>query len=119
MAVSSDYREFVLDQLADLPGLASRRMFGGVGLYADGLFFGLIDDDVLYLKVDDTNRGDFEQRGMDRFRPYADRPEESMSYYVVPADVLEDAETLCAWARRSMGVALVARRPTRPRRPRR
>ena len=116
MSVSADYHDFVVEQLAALPRLSSRRMFGGVGLYADGLFFGLIDDDVLYLKVDDTNRPDFERLGMSRFQPFADRPDKSMSYYTVPADVLEDAEQLCEWARRSMAAA-VRSGPRRPRKP--
>jgi hypothetical protein len=64
MAVSSGYQTFVLDQLRPtLPGVRAKRMFGGVGLYADELFFALIDDDVLYLKVDDETRPDFERRG--------------------------------------------------------
>ena len=45
-------------------------MFGGVGIYAKEAFFALVDDDVLYLKVDDSNRGDFEARGMSPFQPF-------------------------------------------------
>ena len=62
-------------------------MFGGAGLYHDGLFFGLIDDDALYLKVDDSNRIDFEARGKGPFRPFPDRPEAVMNYYEVPGEV--------------------------------
>jgi len=87
-------------------------MFGGVGLYADDLFFGLIDGDVLYLKADDSNRQAFVERGMNPFRPFPDRPEQSMSYYTVPADVLEDSGELCVWARRSMAAALQSSRHT-------
>jgi hypothetical protein len=57
MAVSSDYLDFVLEQLAPVGPLTSRKMFGGVGLYAQGLFFALIDDDTLYLKGDDACGG--------------------------------------------------------------
>ena len=68
MAVSPGYQTFVLDQLRRvLPGVRAKRMFGGVGLYADDLFFALIDDDVLFLKADDETRGDFERRGL---RPF-------------------------------------------------
>jgi DNA transformation protein and related proteins len=83
-------------------------MFGGVGLYCDEFFFGLIADDVLYLRVDDSNRADYTRRGMAQFRPYADRPHLSMSYYEAPADVLEDAGELVNWARRSVAVATQA-----------
>jgi DNA transformation protein len=108
MAVSRDFLTFVLEQLAGLPGVTSQRMFGGVGLYCDELFFGLIDDDVLYLRADETNRQDFLARGMGAFRPYADRPQVSMKYYEVPADVLENAAALIAWAARSVGAARAA-----------
>jgi DNA transformation protein len=71
MAVSSDYLQYVLEQLSGLGLVTSRRMFGCIGLYCDGLFFGLIDDDTLYFKVNDSNRAAYEARGMSRFRPSA------------------------------------------------
>ena len=111
MAVSSDYLDYVQDQLSGLGGVSSRRMFGGAGLYCDEFFFALIDDDTLYLRVNDANRADFTTRGMGQFRPYADRPELSMSYYETPADVLEDAAALVAWARRSVAAAMAAVKP--------
>ena len=95
----------VRDLLSGAPDLVEKRMFGGVGLYCDGRFFGLIDDDTLYLKVDDVNRGDFLARHMAPFRPYKDRPELSMSYYQAPVDVIEDPEQLVVWARASLRAA--------------
>ena len=91
MSVSQDYLQYVLEQLAGLGPVAPRRMFGGVGLYYDGLFFGLISADTLYFKVDESNRADYVARGMGQFRPFRDRPEVSMTYYELPADALEDA----------------------------
>ena len=111
MAVSSDYLDYVQDQLSGLGGVSSRRMFGGVGLYCDEFFFALIDDDTLYLRVNDANRADFTTRGMGQFRPYAERPELSMSYYETPADVLEDPAQLVSWARRSVAAAMAAVKP--------
>src|SRR5262245_10440409 len=108
MAVSNDYAEFVLEQLSGLPALVAQPMFGGVGLYCDELFFGLIFDDVLYLKVDPSNLMDYEALGMRRFAPYPDRPSVKMAYYEVPADVLEDREKLAVWARKSVHVASAA-----------
>jgi DNA transformation protein len=96
----------------------SRRMFGGAGLYCGEYFFGLISgDDVLYLRADDTNRADYIARGMAAFRPYRDRPLVSMHYYEVPAEVLEDARQLSAWAQRSVSAAQASeqRAPRRPR----
>jgi DNA transformation protein len=111
MAVSSDFLTLVLEQLGGLAGVTSQRMFGGVGLYCDELFFGLIADDVLYLRADDANRADYTARGMSPFRPYADRPQLSMKYYETPAEVLEDPSELVAWAQRSLEAARAAGPP--------
>jgi DNA transformation protein len=118
MAVSSSFLDFVIEQLAGLGRIRSKRMFGGVGLYCDELFFGLLDDDALYLKVDDSNRGDFTGRGMKAFHPFRDKPEYSMSYYQVPAETIEDAEDLVRWARKSVRVAAVAPAKSSRRKPR-
>ena len=69
MTASADFLAYVLEQLAGLPAVTSQRMFGGVGLYCDERFFGLIADDVLYLRADDANRADYLARGMSAFRP--------------------------------------------------
>jgi len=114
MPVSSDYLSYVLEQLAGLPRVTSRRMFGGIGLYSDGLFFGLIDNDTLFFKVNDSNRGDYVARNMAAFRPFPDKPDLSMSYFTVPADALEDRDELAVWARKSIAVAASSHRP-RPR----
>lgn len=110
MSVSNDYLQYVLEQLSELEHVTSRRMFGGVGLYCDGFFFGLIDNDTLYFKVDDSNRSNYEARGMSRFRPYPDKPDISMTYYEVPAEALEDHEELIVWARGSVAVAMASSR---------
>jgi DNA transformation protein and related proteins len=108
VAVSADFLAYVLEQLARVEGVSSRRMFGGAGLYSDECFFGLIAADTLYLRVDDANRARFTARGMDRFRPYAERPELSMNYYETPAEVLEDPEELSLWAAESIAAARAA-----------
>jgi len=112
MRVSGSFRDFVLDQLATLPGLRDRSMFGGVGLYAGEVFFGILASDVLYFKTDDSNRRDYEQAGSGPFRPYADRTM-TMPYYAVPIAVVEDAPTLVTWATRALKVAAAARKPAR------
>lgn len=104
MPVTPSYRTFVLEQLSRLGPVSARAMFGGLGLYHDGLFFGLVDDDTLYLKVDDNTRGDYEAAGMSPFRPSADEGP-SLGYYEVPGDVLEDRGTLREWAAKAVEVA--------------
>ncbi|HEY7614848.1 MAG TPA: TfoX/Sxy family protein [Gemmatimonadales bacterium] len=114
MSVTEGFRTFVLEQLArTTPRLRARNMFGGVGLYCGELFFALMDDDTLYLKVDENNRPRFEARGMSPFRP-AGEAGEVMRYYEVPADVLEDAELLAPWAAEAVEVARRARSRKRP-----
>jgi DNA transformation protein and related proteins len=103
MSVSEGYRTYIVDQLGTLPALSTRRMFGGLGLYSGEWFFALIDDDVLFFKVDDANRDDYTSRGMKAFMPFPGQP--SLGYFQVPEDVIEEAEELTRWARRSVEVA--------------
>jgi len=114
MSVSDDYRDFVLEQLAPAGRVTARRMFGGVGLYLDGLFFALIDGDTLYFKADDATRARFQRAGSRPFCPFPDRPDYQMGYWQVPAEVLEEADELKAWAREAMAVALRSRSAPRP-----
>jgi DNA transformation protein len=103
MSVSDGYRIYIIEQLSALPALSTRRMFGGIGIYSDAVFFALIDDDVLFFKVDDANRDDYVSRGMKAFMPFPGQP--SLGYFQVPAEVIEEAEELARWARRSVEVA--------------
>jgi DNA transformation protein len=108
LKVSASFRAFVLDQLDGLGDIAPRAMFGGVGLYRQGVFFGIIAGDVLYFKVDAVSRRDFERSGSRPFKPYADRSG-SKTYYAVPAEVLESPPELAAWARKAIRAATPAR----------
>jgi len=101
---SDAFRDFVLDMLCELGDVAPRSMFGGTGLYWRGCFFGLIARDVLYLKVDDETRGEFERMGSTPFKPYPDRPG-TMQYYAVPLEVLESPLDLSEWARKAVATA--------------
>ena len=104
LKVSEGFKSFVLDQLEEVGDVTPRSMFGGVGLYHRGVFFGIMARDTLYLKVDDQNRSDYDSAGMKPFRPYAHRSG-TMEYYAVPVNVLESASELAAWARQSIAVA--------------
>jgi DNA transformation protein len=109
MPVSEGYLTYVLDQLRPIvPGIRVRRMFGGVGLYATDLFFAVIDDDVLYLKVDDATRGEYEARGMPPFSPIEGHA--SMNYSQLPEEILEERDELHRWTSRSLDVARSAKR---------
>jgi DNA transformation protein len=103
LKVSAAFRDYVLAQLEELGEVTARAMFGGIGLYRRGVFFGIIAGDVLYFKVGEANRRDFERYAAPPFRPYPDRP--STKYFAVPVDVLENAQDLAAWARKSLRAA--------------
>jgi DNA transformation protein len=109
MAVSEGYLTYVLDQLRPIvPGIRVKRMFGAVGLYATDLFFAIVDDDVLYHKVDDTTRPEYEARGMPPFRPF--ELHASMNYSQLPEEILEEREALQLWTSRALDVARSAKR---------
>jgi DNA transformation protein len=114
MPVSEGFKTFIIGQLDRLPTITSRHMFGGAGIYSEGLFFALIAGDVLYFKVDDSNRQDFEAEGMEPFRPYND--ERSMNYSEVPIDVIEDPERLAEWAQKALLIAREAAKKKRKKR---
>jgi DNA transformation protein len=102
---SAGFEAFVLDQLEDLGDVTSRKMFGGVGLYCRGVFFGIVARDALYLKVDEQTRGAFEAAGSIPFRPYETGGGGTIRYYSVPVAVLESAPELTRWARQAVKVA--------------
>ena len=90
------FRDFVLDQLADLRGVTVKAMFGGCGLYRDRTFFGIIHKGRLYFKTDETGRKVYLSRGMRPFRPNAKQI--LKTYYEVPVEIIEDGEQLNQWA---------------------
>ena len=105
MAVTREYIEYVVDQLRDLGSVRSKRMFGGAGLYHNGVFFALVADDVLYFKVNDADRQVYIDAGSEPFKPFGSY---AMGYYEVPADVLEDPRELSIWAGRALAAAMMS-----------
>jgi DNA transformation protein len=105
MAVSDEFLDYVVDQLRAWGTVSVRRMFGGAGLYRDGKMFGLVADDVAYLKVDDSNREDFVKAGSGPFNPYPEKGLNAvMSYYEIPPEVLENPVELARWAQRALAI---------------
>lgn len=114
MAVSPGFEVFALDLLGRVVSVTSRPMFGGLTFFHEGRAFALADDDRLYLKVDDHNRGAFEAAGSGPFLPFGD-PARPMAYWEVPAEALEDPEALAPWVDGALAAA--ARKPARRRKP--
>lgn len=115
MAVNEGFKDYIVDQLEQLGWVTVKKMFGGAGIYYDGLIFGLLADDILYFKVDDSNRSDYERAGMKPFRPFEDKPM-IMPYYEVPVDILEDRELLADWARKALSAS--SNKPPKPKKKR-
>ena len=110
MSVTDEFLTYLKDQLADMGPVASRRMFGGAGLYCDELMFAIVAEDVLYFKVGDSNRADYEAAGMGPFVFISDRGQSTMSYYEVPVEVLENKEKMSQWALEAFDVARAAKK---------
>ncbi len=107
---------FLVDELAPLGPVAVRRMFGGGGVFIDGLMLALISDDRLYFKVDDVLRPRFEAAGLQPF-VYARKTGKPvvMSFWQAPEDVFDDADALRDWASYALAAARRAQK-TAPRR---
>ena len=106
MKASQEYLDFVLDKLSLIGDIKSRAMFGGYGIFHEGLMFALISEDILYFKVNESNR-DIYKRAESRPFPHG------ISYWEVPADVLENNTKLHEWANISIEIAQEAARKKR------
>lgn len=104
MAISENYLNYITDQLSAFGTFEIKKMFGGVGIFRDGLMFGMIGSDIFRLKVDEENRQDFEEKGMQPF--YSEKMKKGMPYWEVPVNVLEDRSELAKWAQKSFKAAL-------------
>jgi len=109
MPVTAEYRDFVLEQLGRVLPVTWRPMFGGVGVYHEGFFFALMDDDTLYFKTDGESQAQYEAMGMEPFRPFGPDAK-PMAYHQLPGDLLESPELLRPWMDRALEVARRARR---------
>ncbi len=107
MGFTQEYRADVEEKLSMVVPLQSKAMFGGVGIYSEGLFFALIAEDRFFLKVSDLNRPDFEAAGMKPFYPFeGDKP---MHYWELPAGLLDNPDELKPWIDKALAVAEQAR----------
>ncbi len=103
------FTELCIEMLSPLGPVRTRAMFGGRGIYVDGLFMALIDDGQLFLKADDTTRERFVAAGCAPFTyPMKDGTHQSLSYYRPPEEALESPPLMLPWARLAFEAALRA-----------
>src|SRR5262245_20497749 len=106
MAKSSPLLDYLVDHLAPLGEARGRAMFGGFGVYLDGLIIGIIAFDTFFLKTDETNRPAFEAAGAQPFAyQRGGEPAVSTTYWECPADVLEEPDRLREWTAKSLAVS--------------
>ena len=111
MPVSREEKEFVsyvVELMQVIGPVIARGMFGGHGLFLNGLMFALIADSVLYLKVDQDSSKAFKSRGLEPFSYNKKGKEYRMSYYQAPEEVFEDQDEMTTWANRAYSAAVHA-----------
>ncbi|MGH8679937.1 MAG: TfoX/Sxy family protein [Burkholderiales bacterium] len=109
MKSTRDFADYAVELLGTVGHVAARRMFGGYGLYCDGVMFALIADDVLYFKADDATRPAFERANSEPFVYAARGRRTTMAYWRAPDEAMESREVAAPWARIALAAALRAR----------
>lgn len=115
MTASDAFVELLKDSLHGLGPIGVRRMFGGAGVYAGGVMFGLVADDTLYLKADDETKAAFEAEGLAAFAYESNGRTIALSYWRIPERLLDDPDELLIWAETALAVAMRKARREAPR----
>ncbi len=103
---TSDFVDYVVqDLLSGLDSVRARAMFGGWGIYKDGVILGIIVDDELYFKVGPGNQAKYESHGSQPFTYESRGKSIAMSYWEVPAEVMDDREAILLWAQESHAIS--------------
>ncbi len=104
--IDNDSRALFEEILAPLGPVVIKRMFGGGGVFLDGLMFGLVADGVLYFKADEESRQAFEDEGMKPFS-YEKKTGQTtvMSYWQLPDRLLDEPDELVTWAKGAFAAA--------------
>lgn len=111
MPASAEEKEFVsyvVDLMQSIGPVSAKGMFGGYGIFLDGLMFALVADGTLYLKADKETGNDFKARGLEVFTYNKQGKEYSMSYYQAPEETLEDIDEMKVWSAIAYGAAVRA-----------
>ncbi len=109
MSVSPEFKEFLIEQMAGFGAVTIRSMFGGAGVYHNSLMFALIDDDMLYLKADESTKSAFEAEGLTQFVYLAKGGTKmEMGYWHIPPRCLDEPDEMAKWCREAYDVALKA-----------
>jgi DNA transformation protein len=102
----SDFIPFVQELMEGWAPVSARRMFGGHGLYHEGLMFAIVMDQRLYLKADEVNRPEFEALGLAPFTYAMKGKEVALSYWAAPDAIFDEPSEAVRWAQSSWDAAL-------------
>ena len=106
MSPLSSFAEHAVDLLAGVGQVRARAMFGGYGLSLDGISIGLIADDRLYLRIDDSTRAEFESAGSSPFIYQSKNgPMTMKNYWALPEDSVDDPERAAKWGKLAVEAA--------------
>jgi DNA transformation protein len=106
VVVSDSFAEFLREQLMPLGRLTMRRMFGKTGVFCNGLMFGMVTDDTLYVRVDDHNRKVFKEAESAPPLNYEKKGRTiDLSFWRVPERLLDEPDELVMWARAALAAA--------------
>lgn len=104
----NEFTAYVVELMQLMGPVLAKAMFGGFGIFLEGLMFGLIADSVLYLKVDKETENEFKAKGLEPFTYIKKGKEIKMSYYQAPEETLDDDEEMNYWASKAYSAALRA-----------
>ena len=104
------FHDFVREQFSGLGPISVKSMFGGAGVYAEGLMFALLADDTIYLKADTALKAELKAEGCG---PFVWTPESGpragekveMGYWKLPDAALDDPQLATEWGRKALMVA--------------
>lgn len=109
MAVSEQTTLYIKDQLSEFADVEMKKMFGGIGIFLDGIMFGMITaQEQFMMRVGEANQQDYEAKGSKPF--HHEKKGKGMPYWEVPVDVAEDRSELKNWATKAYDVAVAAKK---------
>jgi len=106
MGGSREFVSYLLEMLEGFDAVSAKAMFGGHGIYLNGLISAIVVDDILYIKADPTSRKIFEMRGLTQFSYMKNGKKCFMSYYMAPEESIDNSEALTSWAQKGYEAAL-------------
>lgn len=110
MSTNQEFIEFVVENLISLGNVKAKRMFGGCGIFCDGLMFALVHDDILYLKVDNASQALYDASNLPYFSYSRKGKKIQLGYRRAPDDILDDSQKILEWSANALRAARAARK---------